>query len=181
MSTEPMTDERAAEARERHNSATPGPWHWDGTEAYLYSQEPNHEAKDSIAVRYKSRSLLCGHAAQLVHEHDAVFIAHARADVPALLDERDGLKNLLSEADASRERLWKTNAELRGQRDELKAERERLKAENKDQVDAIWAISELVKRGGAENVRLKAKVRQLQCERNHLAKQLTASWLEPSP
>ncbi len=158
---DPMTDERAAEMRKRHDSATPGPWHWDGTEAYLYSQEPNHEAKDSIAVRYKSRSLLCGHAAQLVHEHDAVFIAHARADVPALLNERDRLKKLSSETDASRERLWKTNAELRGHRDKLEAERDRLKAKNKDHVDAIWAISELVERGGAENVRLKAEVERL--------------------
>ncbi len=46
-----------------------------------------------------------------------------------LVSERDRLKKLLSEADASFERLWKTNAELRGQRNELEAERERLTAE----------------------------------------------------
>ncbi|KKM06596.1 hypothetical protein LCGC14_1742440 [marine sediment metagenome] len=127
MPSDPVTDERAAEMRKRHDSATPGPWHWDGTEAYLYSQEPNHEAKDSIAVRYKSRSLLCGHAAQPVHEHDAVFIAHARADIPALLDERKRLKAELSKlyisVDDGDDEIHRLDTAL----DRMTAEVERLK------------------------------------------------------
>lgn len=76
-----------APIKARLSAATPGPWYWDETDHHLFSDDYNHEAHDSISVRYKSRSLLhmVEDCAEPVHEADAVFMAHARQDIERLV------------------------------------------------------------------------------------------------
>ena len=67
-----MTKEELAEIRERINKATPGPW---------------EQNQSNVAV--KGYTLFFTYMA---NRRDAVFIAHARQDVPALLDEVERLQ-----------------------------------------------------------------------------------------
>jgi hypothetical protein len=78
-----MTDEELKVIRERCEKATPGPWRADGR--YIETIEG---AEEEMAIYDEG-----GH-----DELDAEFIAHAREDVPRLLEEierlREGLKKL---------------------------------------------------------------------------------------
>lgn len=82
-----MTDTELAAIRERCESATEGPWE-KITERWLGIWQ------DIRVVAFDGKYIICGDT--LIA--DAEFIAAARSDVPALLDEVDRLRGLLGEA-----------------------------------------------------------------------------------
>lgn len=73
-----MTPERLAEIRKRADAASPGPWTWilDGSISEIW------DADDCVVADTD------GHRSP---DDDADFIAHAREDIPALLDEVERL------------------------------------------------------------------------------------------
>ena len=78
-----LTDERIAEIRARVEAATPGPWEVDDK----YSDQfVVCELDEYVAVSASTDADI-----GLDGRADAEFIAHARQDVPDLLDERDVL------------------------------------------------------------------------------------------
>lgn len=79
MSKEPLTEERIAEIRGREKAATQGPW--GNMLALVISGE-----KD-IAVAQYSRGVTRDE-----QRANAAFIAYAREDIPALLDEVERLR-----------------------------------------------------------------------------------------
>lgn len=79
MSKEPLTEERIAEIRGREKVATQGPW--GNMLALVISGE-----KD-IAVAQYSRGVTRDE-----QRANAAFIAHAREDIPTLLDEVERLR-----------------------------------------------------------------------------------------
>jgi hypothetical protein len=85
MSGDVMTDERLAEIEARAKDATPGPW------------EPEHRSvigNDVVIVDD------CATAGWDVYPANQDFIAHARADVPALVTEVRRLRAELAQARA---------------------------------------------------------------------------------
>lgn len=82
-----LTDARRAEIRARERAATPGPWKWtngswgslhdDGGETVIGSWVDEDSVLHSLEVDPGPAN--------------AAFIAHARADVPDLLDENEAL------------------------------------------------------------------------------------------
>lgn len=71
--TEAMTPERIAEIKAREGKATPGPWGLEYVEL-------------RVLVEGESLCLVCGQDRRQ-NEENALFIYHAREDVPALLAE----------------------------------------------------------------------------------------------
>lgn len=76
MSKEPLTEERIAEIRGREKAATRGPWAVQdkGAIPLIYGTDGERVAK------------------VIDHQDDAAFLAHAREDIPALLDEVERLR-----------------------------------------------------------------------------------------
>lgn len=69
-------EERLAEIQERTAAATAGPWNYGG-QGWVFAKA--------------SRGDRCGEMADLLadlhtHDEDALFVAHARTDIPWLLD-----------------------------------------------------------------------------------------------
>jgi cell division septum initiation protein DivIVA len=96
----PMTDGRLAEIRAREQAATPGHWgtYYDGNGNYVVESRPRITREGTVSD---------GVVAQLVGEpgggetySNARFIAHAREDVPALLDELDRVRTERDELQA---------------------------------------------------------------------------------
>jgi len=87
--------DRIKEVRERANKATPGPWHTDsvGSES-IFGQwvfvGPS-EYEDDISS-YKSPGVYIYAPDDAPSEEDAEFIAHARDDMPFLLERIDELE-----------------------------------------------------------------------------------------
>ena len=80
--TTPLSDERIAEIRAREQAATPGPW-WADHRSYRAEHGPEYEVCTEG-----------GRGVWTAHCHrwpDTDFIAAARRDVPALLDEVERL------------------------------------------------------------------------------------------
>lgn len=71
-----------AEIRERANNATPGPWEADRPQVW----GPNDESVAFVTTHDPGEG-----SGQPEWEANTVFIAHAREDVPALLDHVDTL------------------------------------------------------------------------------------------
>lgn len=119
-----MLDEGQIKAiRDRCEKATAGPWEYyvDSVGAYIASR-----AKE---FTWSSKDLVVGSPFKASKE-DSIFMAHAREDIQALLEERDGLIWRLREsnkiAECSFERgsaTWKKIA------DKLEQERDRWKAQ----------------------------------------------------
>ncbi len=93
-----MTDKRLEEIRKRVEAATPGPWvpsdHDWGSNDGVYVPEPNEGV--CTVHNHGVRSWSCfvavpanNHACEIGSEahRNMVFIAHARSDIPFLLDE----------------------------------------------------------------------------------------------
>lgn len=79
-----MADFDPAAARARCNAATGGPWvSWHG--------EPTRGALEHAGVQRIGREGVASIARAYVGKYDAEFIAHARTDLPAALDEIDRL------------------------------------------------------------------------------------------
>jgi hypothetical protein len=102
-----MTDDRLAEIRARAEAATPGPWtaefvfaederdrpdlehYWDDHSEWAYNAEP-FRIEGPMVVENGEFSALSG--------PDADFIAHAREDVPYLLERVEALEKVAQEA-----------------------------------------------------------------------------------
>jgi hypothetical protein len=84
---EQLSDEYLDEIRKRCNAATNGPW-------ISFIEGRNHSSGDSVIVRGVNETendlYLVG-----ATEEDQNFIAHARQDIPLLLDETERLHKLL--------------------------------------------------------------------------------------
>jgi hypothetical protein len=86
---EPLSKDYLAEIRKRCDAATPGPW-------ISSIEDRDHTSGSNVILRGVDRSeddleLLGGTVA------DYDFIAHARQDVPKLLEEIERLRTLLGE------------------------------------------------------------------------------------
>lgn len=90
-----MTGEELRAIRERCDAATPGPWEfaaWNTLpNGYLYGPAPIHAHEPIPPGLYK-----CTPPVSLRGE-DALFVAHARQDVPALLAEVERLKHAVAQ------------------------------------------------------------------------------------
>lgn len=77
-----MTDLDLTAIRERANNATNGPWYaWDRGVGWHIALDPDGDVRLPEGMR-----------TDLALEADAVFIAHARKDIPKLLDHVDNLE-----------------------------------------------------------------------------------------
>ncbi len=87
METKPLSKEYLASVRKRCNLATPGPW-------ISYVEGRDHTSGDSVIVRGENGGeedlYVYGATAE-----DQDFIAHAREDIPYLLDEIERLTQIL--------------------------------------------------------------------------------------
>lgn len=75
-----MTDEQLAEIKARAEAATPEPWKW--------------QPFDSIIATSVGVHVVRGNGTGVVSDEDAVFIAHARSDIPALLAEVEAWREI---------------------------------------------------------------------------------------
>lgn len=93
MSKEPMTEEQIAEIRGREKAASDGPWR-----AKCEILEADECGNATAAMTYVSTNdkgicILYGRGHDDTNaQEDAAFIAHAREDIPALLDEVERLR-----------------------------------------------------------------------------------------
>lgn len=93
MSKEPLTEERIAEIRGREKVATQGPWR--AKCEILEADECGNATAEMTYVSTNDKGICIlygrGHDDANTQE-DATFIAHAREDIPALLDEVERLR-----------------------------------------------------------------------------------------
>lgn len=87
-----MSKERLMEVRRRADAATKGPWEVFGGDGIL--EMPGGK----LIVSYRADEAF-------VEEADAEFCAHARTDIPDLLDEIEYLQGLLDACRAERDAL----------------------------------------------------------------------------
>ncbi len=88
MSKEPMTEERIAEIRARAEAATPGPWWTHKSFEVIYGQKSGFDSL--IVCALESEDFMYSKERDM--QANAAFIAHAREDIPALLDEVERLR-----------------------------------------------------------------------------------------
>lgn len=104
MSKEPMTEERIAEIRGREKAATQGPWR--AKCEILEADECGNATAEMTYVSTNDKGICIlygrGHDDANTQE-DATFIAHAREDIPALLDE---VERLRAENEKLKEIAW---------------------------------------------------------------------------
>lgn len=90
-----MTDTELAEIEARANAATPGPWRVGHAETWhVFGDVGNPELMAPACGRVLLRA-----NEHYRHGHDMAFIAHARADVPALVAEVRRLRELVARAE----------------------------------------------------------------------------------
>lgn len=95
-----MAMTRLQEIKQRAERATKGPWN-----AYTYGEEaPSLNFKDKLTyVRVESENQIVGfiYCDQVGKPHlcDSGFIAHAREDIPYLINMVDGMQGLIEELD----------------------------------------------------------------------------------
>ena len=106
MGKEPLTEERLVEIRGREKVATQGPWR--AKCEILEADECGNATAEITYVSTNDKGICIlygrGHDDANTQE-DATFIAHAREDVPALLDEVERLRAELENAD-KRTKFW---------------------------------------------------------------------------
>lgn len=93
LTKKPMTEERIAEIRGREKAATQGPWR---TKCEILEADECGNATAEMTYVSTNDKGICilygrGHDDANAQE-DAAFIAHAREDIPALLDEVERLR-----------------------------------------------------------------------------------------
>ena len=79
--TDEMTPERLAEIRARVKATTEGPWSFHPNHAFADPSDPLYVAGDGTVI-----------ADDISRKNNAVFIAHSRTDVPALIAEVERLR-----------------------------------------------------------------------------------------
>lgn len=116
-----LTPEQLAEIRARAAAATPGGWvsPWD-----THSDDSEDPRYDRIAT--EDGAFVCGldwydRPRFAIKEGDAAFITHARADIPALLDEVERLTHERDMSALSNEEGVEIIAELRDENKRLRA------------------------------------------------------------
>lgn len=83
-----MTEEQLREIEARHEAATPGPWRHTFKDCLYYmSSEFIDREDDPIGVGLITSDINQHNAELYATDADMEFIAHARADIPALLAE----------------------------------------------------------------------------------------------
>lgn len=93
MSKEPLTEERIAEIRARAEAATPGPWKAGKDDFTKNIIEAVKDRGTIIVQRRDDHNMFWNSIIPLKQTFsDADFIAHAREDVPALLEEVERLR-----------------------------------------------------------------------------------------
>jgi hypothetical protein len=112
--SEPLTEERIAEIQQRCERATKGPWTVARDDGEMICDVPEIDIRLNGSRWHKVVDSLW------LEPCDAEFIAHARADLPALLADRQRLHSQLTEAqqriqalEQARERLiaqWRAKA-----------------------------------------------------------------------
>lgn len=104
MSKEPLTEERIAEIRGREKIATQGPWR--AKCEILEADECGNATAEMTYVSTNDKGICIlygrGHDDANTQE-DAAFIAHAREDIPTLLDE---VERLRAENEQLKEIAW---------------------------------------------------------------------------
>lgn len=93
MSKEPMTEERLAEIRGREKAATQGPWK-AGKDDFTKNIIQAAKDRGTIIVQRRDDHNMFWNSYIPIEQTfaDADFIAHAREDIPALLDEVERLR-----------------------------------------------------------------------------------------
>ncbi len=125
--------------RARADAATPGPWtavrrNNDGRDQWSIAptDDPYHEADREACAALGTCWIAHtpnGKGRRPPHPANAQFIAHARADIPALLAEVERLRVYEDDGALTRESLQETCAAMGRRQDELHRENERLRAE----------------------------------------------------
>lgn len=94
MSKEPMTEERIAAIKARAEAATPGPWK-AGKDDFTKNIIEAAKDRGTIIVQRRDDSNMFWSSYIPIKQifADAAFIAHAREDIPALLDEVERLRD----------------------------------------------------------------------------------------
>lgn len=88
---ERLTDERLAEIRARVEAATPGEWSYWTFDVHEDWEQDNSPVVDGAFIR--GPAYYPDPEATYWRVGDAAFVAAARTDVPALLDEIDALRS----------------------------------------------------------------------------------------
>lgn len=96
----PLTDTRLAEIEERCRRAQTGPWTVDWGEEigsnWVVATGPAYDQTTIGTYAVCTDSIRCSDTNAADGEDDAEFIAHARSDIPALLEEVRRLRALLA-------------------------------------------------------------------------------------
>jgi len=93
-----MTDERLRKIRERATKATPGPWELrklDDGEYFKFAED--HEQVFVPAYSVRGLNTLGNYECGAMELPNANFVAHARQDVPDLIEEVERLRKLVDE------------------------------------------------------------------------------------
>ncbi len=110
-----MTPEQRKAARERCDAASEGPW-------WFQPADPETEGESHTVYRHKARKIV----AEPWRWDDGEFIAHARQDLPAALDQIDKIEGLLRRYEAGETRQMETDVRQFGQFQEVRDERDAL-------------------------------------------------------
>lgn len=106
--------DRIDEIRAREQAATPGPWGYDGMHNEIHAPETDKFFLIVSELREHPGEVLLdkfGHT----YNADFEFIAHAREDIPWLIDCAETLENTAGEAIFRAHRLGKDNERLTAQ------------------------------------------------------------------
>lgn len=164
-----MTDEQLAEIRLRCDAATEGPWEVAWKTDFIWQLDGDGDRFEPIAE---------AHYAEGNHHNNATFIAHARADIPALLAEVERLREECHDAKAERAHYGDIVTSRLGA---LENENERLKANLErceQQCDALSEDSFYVADTMKKNDELLAEIERL---REELATRQWASVVDRMP
>lgn len=155
-----MTPDELRAIRERAEAATPG--EWKGLDVSLFYQE-GWLANGPIAMSYEAA------------KSDAAFIAHARTDVPALLDEVERLHAILGAGGVT---YSEGETALRAQLAEAHATAKQLMEERDEARDVILEYSTALAERHAENIHLTNERDEARAIANAAVREVSESFLK---
>lgn len=108
-----MTEAELEEIAKRAEAATEGPWRWNEPHAALTAGDgspiesaiiwPDNAVRNGVGTTWSQRLGACGVRTEPDAEANAAFVAHARSDVPRLVEEvrrlRENVAVLLDDRD----------------------------------------------------------------------------------
>ena len=122
-----MTKERMEEIRTRSEKATPGPWFTDGRTMVYTANPDDTECVEMRIADIRGWGYLTGKMelsfdeAVAEQEANTAFIAHARQDIPDLLDALEDVRNAIKGASACLSIMTDAKKEAEADRDRWKA------------------------------------------------------------